>query len=546
MIGAALQGKIETRVGIFVLIAIAIFVYMGFKIGSFRFDRVQYTQYILYFEDISGLSRKADVKIAGVKVGWVDKLTLIPDDEMRAEIRVMVFKEYALYSNAHAIVRQDGLLGQKYIEIIPGDPLLRRLEAEESLIKPGVEPVEIDELLQQFKDIAINVHEITQSVKEVLGGPEGTKQLQSFFNNLEHTAKKFSTFSDVLERTFVRNEDNIDALLEVGTNIRRLSDRLESSVFPSFQNSIEKISDVFDRDFDRIATRLESTAEALEEAAVQARDGLRNVSSVAEKIDEGKGLIGKLINEDETYYDLKVAVQGFKNYVTKIDRLQLVFDSRYESMYRPAENYEFENSKGYFDIRVHPNDDHFYLIQFVTSEKGFIHRKETERVFLDPKINQLVDVQKISEIIGENGATLFLQPEDVLRKQKLKFKRNTLKVGLQIGKVFKDIAVRFGLFEGGAGFGLDIDIPFKTDKFRWVTSFEAFDFRGWNRKDDRRPHLKWINRMFILRNMYFSFGADDFVSKRNANVFFGAGFRFGDDDVKYLIGNLSGAGGLVQ
>ncbi len=539
-----MQGKIETRVGIFVLIAIAIFVYMGFEIGAFRFDRVRYTQYSLYFEDISGLSRKADVKIAGVKVGWVEKLTLIPDDEMKAEARVMILRQYALYSNAHAIVRQDGLLGPKYIEVIPGDPLLRRLQPEESLIKPGVEPVEIDELLQQFKDIAINVYEITQSVKEVLGGPEGTEQLQSFFNNLEHTAEKFSTFSDVLERTFVRNEDNIDALLEVGTNIRSLSDRLENSVFPSFQDSIEKISDVFDRDFNRIATRLESTAEALEEAAVQARDGLRNVSSVAEKIDEGKGLIGKLINEDETYRDLKIAVQGFKNYVTKIDRLQLVFDTHFESMHRPAENYEFENSKGYFDLRVHPNDDHFYLIQFVSSEKGFIHRKETERLFLDPKTNQRVKVQQIGEITGES-ATLFIQPEDVLRKQKLKFKRNTFKVGLQFGKVFKDIAVRFGLFEGTAGLGLDIDIPFKTDKFRWVTSFEVFDFSGWNRKKDRRPHFKWLNRMFILRNMYFTFGADDFVSKRNANVFFGAGLRFGDDDVKYLVGSLSGAGGLV-
>ena len=33
--GNNLQGKIETRVGIFVLVALAIFGYMGFKIGAF-------------------------------------------------------------------------------------------------------------------------------------------------------------------------------------------------------------------------------------------------------------------------------------------------------------------------------------------------------------------------------------------------------------------------------------------------------------------------------------------------------------------------------
>lgn len=539
-IGAVLQGKVETMVGVFVLAALAIFVYMGFEIGVFRFDRARYTEYILYFDDITGLTRKAEVKISGVKVGWVEEIKLIPDHEIKAKARVMVLKDYELYSDAHAIVRQDGLLGPKYIEIVPGDPLLQRLTAGEPLSKPGVEPVDIDELLQQFKEIAGNVKEVTASFRDVLGGPEGKEQLQSVFDNLENTAEKFSTFSNVLESAFVRNEDNIDALLAVGTNIRTISDKLEREVFPSFQESIEKISDVFDRDFDRIATKLESTAEALEEAAVQARDGLRNISSVAEKIDEGKGLIGKLVNEDETYRDLKVAVAGFKNYVTKIDRMEIVFDTHFESMHRPAENYEFEDSKGYFDVRIHPNEDHFYVLQVVTSEKGFINRKETERIFLNKNTNQTVDPSKVPV----NGRLRF-EPEDFFRKQKLKFKRNTLKVGLQFGKIFKDIALRLGLFEGSAGLGLDIDIPFKTEKFRWVTSFEMFDFSGWNRKDDRRPHLKWLNKMFIMHNIYFIFGADDFASKRNANAFFGAGIRFGDDDVKYLLNSISGAGNLV-
>ncbi len=108
--------------------------------------------------------------------------------------------------------------------------------------------------------------------------------------------------------------------------------------------------------------------------------------------------------------------------------------------------------------------------------------------------------------------------------------------------IFKDtVAVRFGLIEGYAGLGLDIDIPFGTDMFRWVTSFEAFDMTGQNRVDDRRPHLKWLNRMYMMRNIYLTFGADDFVSKRNANVFVGGGIRFGDDDVKFLLGGLGSA-----
>ena len=108
------------------------------------------------------------------------------------------------------------------------------------------------------------------------------------------------------------------------------------------------------------------------------------------------------------------------------------------------------------------------------------------------------------------------------------------------------------MMDGFAGAAIDYQFPFKNDNVRWVTTFEGFDFRGFNRRgpdkfhQDKRPHLKWLNRMFLMRNIYFTFGADDFVSKQNANAFVGVGMRFGDDDVKYVLGSISGAGGLMK
>lgn len=562
-----MQGKIETRVGIFVLIALAVFGYMGFKIGAFRFDRAQYTRYILYFHDISGLSRKAAVKISGVKVGWVEEITLLSGvdskREAKAEAVVMVSAEYPLYQNACALVRQDGLLGPKYVDLAPGDSLLQRLNEGDALQKSNVDPVDLDDLFREVKVIAGNVREVTESLKDALAGPQGTDQIKSFITNLENAAEKFSTVTNVIERSFVRNEQNIDAFLEIGANVRMLSDRLENNVFPSFQESIEKISNVFDRDFGRIATHVETTTEALEEAAAQARDGLRSFNAVAEKIDEGKGLLGKLVNEDETYRDLKVAVSGFKNYVSKLDRLQITFDTHFESMHRPAENYRYEDSKGYFDIRIHPNEEHFYVVQIMSSEHGVAYRRDKEYVytndnldFIDPakQFNPPSDTrpQLLSDNLYENTLVSEEKLKPVFRQQKLWFDRNAIKIGLQFGKIFGDLALRMGLMDGFAGLGFDYEFPLRTDKLRWVTTFEGYDFRGFNRRgptkfhQDKRPHLKWLNRMYMMRNIYFTFGADDFVSKQNANVFVGLGMRFGDDDVKYVLGSISGAGGLMK
>ncbi len=568
----SLQAKIETRVGIFVLIALAIFGYMGFKIGAFRFDRSKYTKYMLYFRDISGLTRKAAVKIAGVKVGWVESIKLLEGPQTQAEAEIMVSSDYPLFQNAYALVRQDGLLGPKYIDLLPGDQLLRELHEGESLQKSGVEPVDLDDIFREVKVIAHNVREVSESFKDALGGPQGMDQIKSFVSNIENAAEKFSSVTNIIEKSFARNEDNIDAFLEIGTNVRTLSDRLEHNVFPAFQESIEKIATVFDRDFGRIAMHVETTTSALEDAAAQARDGLRSVSSVAEKIDEGKGLLGKLVNEDETYRDIKVAVSGFKNYVSKLDRMQITFDTHFETMHRPAENYRYEDSKGYFDVRIHPNEEHFYVVQIASSEKGFAYRTDRQLTYTNDDL-QYIDTAKLNNPIAVNPTAPITPDErprllsdseyantlpfdDQLktnyRREELRFERNGVRIGLQFGKIFGDMALRVGMIDGFAGMGADYEFPFKTDKFRWVTTFEGFDFRGFNRRgpnkfhQDKRPHLKWLNRMFLMRNIYFTFGADDFVSKQNANAFVGVGLRFGDDDVKYVLGSISGAGGLVK
>lgn len=536
-----MQGKIETKVGIFVLAALSILLYMGFKIGALRLNKSSFASYTMYFKDTSGLSKKAEVQIAGVKVGWVENVALASSDsgKVRAETTIMINKKYKLYNNAFAKVRQDGLLGPKYIEIVPGDSSLTTLPHGGTLKEPTVSPVSVDELMSQFQKIATHVEDITESFKDSVGGVQGKEQLKNIFRNLDKATEKIASFSEIVDRSLNRNEDNIDVLLSVGNDIKSLAKKLENKVIPTFQTSMEKISDVFDRDFSHVSNKLSSTADAIEDASQQAREGMRSISSIAEKIDDGKGTFGKLVNDETTYNDLKVAAAGIKNYFAKVDRLQIVFDSHFEGMHRPAENYLFEDSKGYFNMRIHPNDDHFYMLQIVTSEKGTVDRTEEHKTYCDINGNP-VDTDSLNNVLTRD------QLENIFRVKTELFKRNSLSVGLQFGKIFNNLAFRFGLFENSAGVGVDYDIPFTTEKFRWVTTLEAFDLAGWNRKDDRRPHIKWINKVFMMKNLYVTFGADDFVSKRNANAFFGAGIRFGDNDIKYLLSSLGGASGLAN
>lgn len=540
----------ETKVGLFAIVAVGIFVYMTFHIGVFRFNANSYRKQKVFFADVSGLAKKADVKIAGVKVGWVSKIDLAANGDGRgynACAEIMVGKEYVLHEDAYAVVRQDGLLGVKFLEIVPGDPLSPKLSHGAALGKSGQPGAAIDEIMHQFKMVASNLNEITHSVKDSLFSQNGKARMADIMQDVHIAAQRIANFTTSIDRIMVSREDDIQGIIKdvrivaaemketlplVREDIHRLTSKLTDETLPGFSKGVEKIAQVFDGDFGNVARKLEVALDSLEEAALQTRDGFRSIGSVADKINDGKGLVGKLVNDDQAYNDLKVAVQGVRNYFSKAESLAIVVDSHLESMYCPAENFDMKDSKGYFDVRVHTNDEHFYTVQLMGTTKGKIKRTTTNKVYKDEKGNILSQEELFAKLGDDDQWQRFAYAPKV---ESTILERDATKYGFQFGKIFNDVALRFGLFENSFGCALDYSIPFDNDDLRWVTSLEMFDLRGRDRLDDQRPHLKWINRIFILRNIYFNFGADDFISRHNANAFFGVGLRFADDDLKYFL-----------
>ncbi len=544
----------ETSVGIFVLGALAVFVYMTVQIGVFQLDTDKYRKQVVFFNDISGLIKKADVKIAGVKVGWIVDIGLNPKDDgtgYTAQANIMIDKRYSIRSDGYGIVRQDGLLGVKYLEIIPGDSSFPTIGSGDALGRPGKTPVSVDELLQQAKSVATNVEEISSVIRDALISPDQKSKIKDTVDNIYKTSEKIANFSSRIDTILNNNQDDIegmvkdfrgfaselrDAVPSVKTDMHELTQHLSEVTLPGFDRNVDRAVNAFEKDFGAIADKLETTADAIEQAALQTRDGFKGINSVANKINDGHGLIGKLINDDEVYYDFKKSIQGLRNYFSKVESMSTVFDSHSEMMYGPLEGMNIKNNKGYMDIRIHSNEDTFYIVQVMSSIAGKMSRSVESQAFYDyngyqynpPLIANVPDA--LTQIVSIDFA-----PE-VIRKTRTP---DALALGLQIGKVYKDVAFRFGMMEGSFGLACDYEIPFESDLVRWVSSLEMFDFRGRERFiDDQRPHLKWINKIFLCRNLYINFGADDFVSLHNSNGFFGMGLRFGDDDLKYLISQM--------
>ncbi len=491
--------------GSFIVAALAIFAYMSFHIGAFRFDSIAYMRYHALFTDVSGLSRKAALKISGVTVGWVEDVTLTRQGPSQAHVTLAVHHEHVIYSNARAAIRQDGLLGSKYVEIVPGDSTTPPLEPGGTITTAeGAASTSIDELLASCRRITGAVEEVVAELKKTINRPETAENIRDLVEGLRSAVAGLSSLGFVCQK-------------------------LEKETLVSVQANLEKLARILDKDVGRLTAKFESGTDEVEHTLREARQGLKTLGSIAEKVDKGAGLAGKLVNEDGVYHDLKAATQKLRTCFDSVGSLQLVFDAHFEAMCLRNTSYPHKDSKGYFDLRVHPSDDYFFLVELATSQRGIIFRDDISCSFSGLGNDCCVDAEKLN-----------LDDEARLRFQcvrhRQKFKRNTMHVGVQFGKIFGDAAVRLGLFDGYfAGVGLDVDLPLTAERLRWLTTFEVYDFRGLNKERDCRPHLKWLNRIYGFHNLYFVFGADDFASHHNANVFIGAGIRFGGEGARCLV-----------
>jgi len=99
------------------------------------------------FDRIDGLSNGADVRIAGVKVGSVAGSRIDPQN-FNAELLLRVDRSLKLPADTSAEITSEGLLGGKYVSLVPGGS--DRLLADGGRITETQGAVSLESLLGKF------------------------------------------------------------------------------------------------------------------------------------------------------------------------------------------------------------------------------------------------------------------------------------------------------------------------------------------------------------------------------------------------------------
>jgi phospholipid/cholesterol/gamma-HCH transport system substrate-binding protein len=111
--------SVETAVGIFLVIGLAMVGYMTVHLGHVSLFGDDSYPLTARFTSVTGLRVGSAVAVLGIEAGRVDELT-IDQKNQRAAVKMRVRKGIDVYDDAIASIKTEGLIGDKYVSIDPG------------------------------------------------------------------------------------------------------------------------------------------------------------------------------------------------------------------------------------------------------------------------------------------------------------------------------------------------------------------------------------------------------------------------------------------
>lgn len=478
----------EAKVGLLVLAGAVVLLYMTLIVGKYEFGEGRGYSLSAEFESVSGLDEKAAVRMAGVQIGTVEKVELT---DSHALVTMRINQGVEIRRGSRAAIKSMGLLGDKFVEIIPPPRTAPAREERESIIpmglvvpiataptpkrernlQPGetiqetVSPSDIDRLISQLSAISDDIKQVTGTLRQVFGTRKGARSLEDILTDLRKTMANVQDFSYTL-----RSDGS-----ELVMRMNELAANLNDVVGENREN-------------------LRVTIENVREASKSAELALASIESAARKVESGEGTLGRLVSDDSMYDSINSAAQGLSNYVSRIERLQTFVAFRTE--------YMFPEAKSYFTLELKPQPDQYYLFELTSDPSGKYTRTET--------------------VVTPPGGTVVTETYE-----------EEFKFSLEFVKRWGNLAIRLGLIESTGGVGADYYAFSDRVKF----SLDAWNFSS-DEPHNENTHMKASVNYRLNKILFLNAGYDNFLNRDRATGFVGAGLRFSDENLKYLIGSV--------
>jgi phospholipid/cholesterol/gamma-HCH transport system substrate-binding protein len=329
---------LEFKVGLLILISSAILVAFIFILGNFSL-RSGFTIYVDY-DYIGSLQPGAPVKVSGIKVGKVSAVEFLGGKEdpkvggKRVQVRVKVWIEDrvrdSVRSDAEFFINTAGVLGEQYLEIVPGHDWQGPPIAANSIIHgpPAVhDPPRTDlvvaRLYEVLDGVAAVLHDDRDAIKNLLSNSanavkeanqllvDNRQQIGELITNGSSLAKEAKTTLSKVNNGLGDGRPVATLVADADATLKAAQNTM-TTLTPSAQALMSDATRVTKIITEERIDKAISAADKAASAAGKAGGLIDNVNGMVTDLRSGKGTAGALLARDDIYSDLRELIRDLK------------------------------------------------------------------------------------------------------------------------------------------------------------------------------------------------------------------------------------------
>jgi phospholipid/cholesterol/gamma-HCH transport system substrate-binding protein len=328
---------LEFKVGLLILVSSAILVAFIFVLGNFSL-RSGFSIYVDY-DYIGNLQQGAPVKVSGIKVGKVTDVEFVggkldPKLGKRVQVRVTAWVEDrvrdGIRSDAEFFINTAGVLGEQYLEIVPGHDWDHPAVAADAVFHgpPWVhDPPRTDLVVARLYEVLDGVsgvlHDDKDAIKHLLSnGANAVSEVnQLLVDNRAHIGELIGNGAELAKEakvTLSKLNNGLGDGRPIGTLVAdadatlKVAQTTMTTLTPSAQALMTDATRVTGLINEQRIDKALDAADKAAGAAGKAGGLIDNVNGMVTDLRAGKGTAGALLARDELYSDLRELIRDLK------------------------------------------------------------------------------------------------------------------------------------------------------------------------------------------------------------------------------------------
>jgi phospholipid/cholesterol/gamma-HCH transport system substrate-binding protein len=324
---------LEFKVGLLIIAAAIILVGFVFVLGNFSLGS-GFTLHVDYAYS-GNLQAGAPVKVAGIKVGKVSAIDfrggkLDPATGRRVQVRVAVWVEDrardSLRKDSEFFINTAGVLGEQYVEIVPGDDWQSPPLAAGTIVK-GTDPPRTDLVLSRLYEVLDGVSSVLREDREVIRDllKNGASTVAEVNQLLKDNRAQIGTLIDGAGQMAGRASLTLDKVNQGLGDPRVIQSTLANAdaLLATTRGAVTTLTPpaaAFLGDATRVTgivttDRVDRALAVADKAAVAAGKAgglLDNVDGMVTDLRAGKGTAGALLSKEDVYADVRELIRDLK------------------------------------------------------------------------------------------------------------------------------------------------------------------------------------------------------------------------------------------